>query len=46
MVTRQGHRMSYNAMERACHELGVCVRTLRRSYNAHARELGRRIPLS
>lgn len=45
-VSRNGSRMTYMGMETICNELGVCPRTLRRSFNAHARELGRRIPLS
>lgn len=38
-VSRNGSRMTYMGMETMCNELGVCVRTLRRSYLAHAGEL-------
>ncbi len=38
-VSRAGRRMTYQAFERVCNDLGVCARTLRRSFLAHARAL-------
>ncbi len=38
-VSRNGSRLTCNRMEKTCSELGVCVRTLRRSFLAHMREL-------
>lgn len=38
-VSRTGQRLTQNGMMKTCQELGVCVRTLRRSYQAHVREL-------